>query len=177
MPPAPPDDLALWLRRQGAGEALPWPSSVRFLADGEQPRGLDTSHLNDADRADPGTAAHVAAVLDTAALVTWAADDEGESTGYGYWHGPQGLPVEEAPIVLLDSEWQFDLTYGASLTEALCFEVGSYADEGFADLAAQCRALGVEITVDDPDDFEEPTASPTPADHCAVLEAQRLADG
>lgn len=160
-----PADLEIWRTRQDAGERNPWSETLTFLADGAPPNALDTSYLTDADRSNPDIAANVEAVLATAALVTWAAEDEDETRAFGYWRSPRDTPLAEAPVVVIDSEWQFALTYGTNLSEALCYEYGEYVDDGYDGLVGKCRALGVEITVDHPADFTEPSAAPTPDDH------------
>lgn len=79
---------------------------------------LDTSYLSDAERADPGIAANLKAIHDVCGLISFvAAYEDGEY--YGYWRGPEGRPVAKSPIVLLDSEGQFELCAGRTLAEAL----------------------------------------------------------
>lgn len=160
-----PDDLALWRSRQAAGHPHPFPDALRLLADHEQPAALDTGHLSSEDLANPDIAANVAAIAETAALITWVAEDEDEGRAYGYWRGPADLPVASAPVVSLDNEGQFELLAGASLSEILCSEYGQWSDEGYDGLAAACRELGVAVSEDDPIDLPEPDVSPTPAQH------------
>jgi hypothetical protein len=160
-----PADLALWRSRQADGQPNPFSEGLRMLADDQQPAALDTGHLSAEDLANPDIAANVRATAETAALVTWAAEDEDEGRAYGYWRGPADLPVANAPVVSLDTEGQFDLLAGTNLSEVLCSEYGQWSDDGYDGLAATCRELGVAISEDDPVDLPDPDVSPTPAQH------------
>lgn len=160
-----PEDLAIWRRQQAEGNSNPWSEALRLLDDDEQPPALDTSYLTAEDLANPDIAANVRAIAQTATLITWVAQDEDEGQAFGYWRGPNDLPLAAAPIVSFDTEGQFHLLRGTTLSEALSDEYGQWADDGYPGLVAQCRAQGVSISADDPDDLPEPTASPTPAEH------------
>lgn len=158
-----PEDLAVWRRRQDAGQPNPWSEGLRLLADDEQPAALDTGYLTAADLANPDIAANTQAIAETAALITWVAEDEDEGRAFGYWRGPEDLAA--GPVVSLDNEGQFELLRGASLSEALSDEYGQWDDDGYAGVVARCRAEGVTISADDPDELLEPAVSPTPAEH------------
>lgn len=172
-----PDDLAIWRRQQDADEPNPWSESLRLLADDERPAALDTSYLTADDLANPDIAANVRAIAETAALVTWVAEDEDEGQAFGYWRGPDDRALRGAPIVMLGSEGRFALLRGGNLSEALCDEYGQWVDDGYAGLAARCRAAGVAISADDEDALPEPTASPTPAERHESRYRELLVDG
>ncbi len=169
-----PDDLAVWRRLEAAGQAHPWPDALRLLADGEQPAGLDTSHLTAEDLAKPDVAANTRAIAETAALITWVAENTDEGVAFGYWRGPDDLPLDVAPVVAFDTEGQFELLPGTSLSEALTDEYGQWSEEDYTALVKQCRAHGVAISADDPDDLLEPEVSPTPAQHHAACYEELL---
>ncbi len=171
-----PEDLAVWRRLQDAGEPNPWSDGVRLLADDERPAALDTSYLTAEDLANPDIAANSRAIEETAALITWVAEDEDEGQASGYWRGPDDLPLTAAPVVSLDNEGQFQVLRGTSLSEALSDEYGQWADDGYVGLVAQCRSQGVPISADDPDELPEPTVSPTPAEHHVARYRELLAN-
>ena len=160
-----PEDLAVWRRLQDAGQPNPLSESLRLLADDEQPAALDTSYLTAADRANPDIAANTQAMEETAALITWVAENDDEGVAFGYWRGPAGIPLDVAPVVALDTEGQLELLRGTTLSEALVDEYGQWSQEDYTALVAECRSRGVAISADDPDDLIEPDVSPTPADH------------
>ncbi|SER01887.1 hypothetical protein SAMN05216188_10794 [Lentzea xinjiangensis] len=160
-----PEDLVVWRRHQEAGEPNPWSDGLRLLAAGEQPAALDTGYLSAADLANPDVAADVRAIADTAALITWVAEDEDEGRAFGYRRGPDDLPLAAAAVVSLDDEGQFHLLRGTSLSEVLSDEYGQWADDGYSGVVARCRARGVPISADDPGELPEPAVSPTPAEH------------
>lgn len=157
-----PEDLTLWRRRQADGHPNPWSEGLRLLGEDEQPAALDTGYLSAEDLANPDIAANVRAIADTAALITWVAEDGDEGQAFGYWRGPVNLPLSEAPVVSLDNEGQFQLLAGATLSEVLCSEYGQWSDDGYPGLAAACRELGVEVGAEDPIDLPEPSVSPRP---------------
>ena len=170
-----PEDLAVWRRLQDAGEPNPWSDGVRLLADDEQPAALDTGYLTAEDLVNPDIAANVRAIEETAALITWVAEDEDEGQAFGYWRGPTGLPLAAAPVVSLDDEGQFQLLRGTNLSEALSDEYGQWTDDGYPALVAKCRSHGVTISADDPDELPELTVSPTPAEHHVARYRELLA--
>ncbi len=172
-----PEDLAVWRRRQDAGQSNPWSEGLRLLADDERPAALDTGYLTADDLANPDIAANVRAIGETAALITWVAEDEDEGRAFGYWRGPDGLPLAAAPVVSLDDEGQFQLLRGANLSEALSDEYGQWADEGYAGLVARCRSQGVTISADDPEELPEPVVAPTPAEYHVARYRELLAGG
>lgn len=172
-----PEDLAVWRRLQDAGRPNPWSDGLRLLADDERPAALDTSYLSAEDLANPDIAANVRAIEETAALITWVGEDEDESQAFGYWRGPNDVPLAAAPIVSLDSEGQFQVLRGANLSEALSDEYGQWADDGYPGVVARCRSEGVTISADDPAELLEPTVTPTPAEHHVARYRDLLAGG
>ncbi len=169
-----PEDLAVWRRLQEAGQPNPLSESLRLLADGEKPAALDTSYLTAEDRANPDIAANVQAMEETAALITWVAENEDEGVAFGFWRGPADLPLDAAPVVALDTEGQLELLRGTSLSEALVDEYGQWSHEDYTALVAECRSRGIAISADDPDDLLEPDVSPTPSDHHEALYRELL---
>lgn len=121
---------------------------------------LDTSYLNDDDRANPDTMANVRAIADVCRLVAFVgATEDGES--FGYWRGPDGAPVAVAPIVVLDTEGQFRIL-GSSFAEAVLFQ--TYGEESFAEMRDWLRSLGIEVRVASIGEIPTPAAEPHPAD-------------
>lgn len=171
-----PEDLAVWRRLQAAGQPNPWSESLRLLADGELPAALDTSHLSAEDRANPDIVANTQAMEETAALITWVAENDDEGVAFGYWRGPADLPLDTAPVVALDTEGQLELLRGTTLSEALVDEYGQWSHEDYTALVEACRAQGVAISADDPDDLLEPQVSPTPSEHHEARYRKLLGD-
>src|SRR5260221_5820205 len=67
----------------------------------------DPSYRNETDRANPAIMANVEAMAATNRLIAWFGRD---MEGFlGFWRGPKELPLEQAPIVQLDSEGQYSL--------------------------------------------------------------------
>jgi hypothetical protein len=67
----------------------------------------DTSYLNAKDRENPDIMANIEAMAATNQLIAWFGRD---MEGFlGLWRGPKGLPLEQAPVVQLDSEGQYSI--------------------------------------------------------------------
>lgn len=140
------------------GEGAPWDRyGIRFLADGELPRVLDLPDLPALEPVPENleVAKHRAkmeATRQTAALVTWVAEDA-KGHGIGYWHTADRVPIGEAEIIEVDSDLDFEHLPGGTLTEALCVLCGDWEDETVAPLLQECRELGIDIAVETIDDL------------------------
>lgn len=67
----------------------------------------DVSYLSQDERRDPDVMANVEAMGQTNELIDWFGRD---MEGYvGLWRGPDRMPREDAPVVRLDTEGQYDL--------------------------------------------------------------------
>jgi hypothetical protein len=91
---------------------------ARLLDADEVPDLLDHSYLTPKDLQDPDIVGNVNAiktVCEHAAFV--AVDTSGRL--FGYWFGPEQLPIDAAPIVQLDTEGCFTLVQGRTLVESL----------------------------------------------------------
>ena len=160
--PQLPSDLLLWRARQRSGDQLPWDDlGIRFLEDDDLPALLDTSYLDEDDLADPGIRANVAAMAETNALIVWVAEEE-DGAVFGYWAGPDGLPVPhgfaDAVVVTLDTEGQYMVLPGRNITEALCAHASDFDDDAFVRLAARARDLAAETDAETAADLIEADA-------------------
>src|SRR5262249_34763111 len=98
-----PGDLRILLAH---AEELAERTGIELNAEEGWAPWLDTSYLNDDDRANPDTMANVRAIADVCGFIAFVGGTEdGES--FGYWRGPDRKPVAGAPIVVLDTEGQF----------------------------------------------------------------------
>ena len=158
VPPEPaefPEDLLRWRTRAAAGETAPWDRfGVRFLAEGELPGEVARSEALAAESGVEQELIEAEATRATAELATWVVES-GDGVALGYWHGPEGTPIDSAQIALLEPPEWFDAPRGRTLTDAMCLEFGEHEDELIAPLARECRALGFEVTADAYADFPE----------------------
>jgi len=91
---------------------------VRLLEPGQTHPLLSHNYLTDADRANAAIVANVEAMKATSALCCFVfVTDDGELVGY--WRGPDRLEPDEAPIVMLDTEGQYNLLPGRTILQAL----------------------------------------------------------
>lgn len=135
----PPRDLEVlaWATVSGAGTPFDEMELSAILPDEKE--GLlnelvfGHDYLNRQERADPDIQANITAVGQVARLITFAAKDA-DGNIYGYWHGKANRPIREAPIVQYDTEGQFCIMPGASLTEAFCASYCFEDDDLFAEM-------------------------------------------
>jgi hypothetical protein len=97
---------------------------LELVDDPKWPEPSDMSYLTAKERKDPDIMSNVDAMLATNELISWFGRD---MEGFlGLWRGPKNTPLEQAPIVRLDSEGQYDLV-AASIGDYLA--ISTDADE------------------------------------------------
>jgi hypothetical protein len=138
---------------------------------------LSGSYLNEKDRQNADIMANVAAIDEVLAMITFVAESE-DGDMIGYWHGPERTPIAAAPIVKYDTEGQFDLMQGRTLSEAM---LGNYTfddDERFADGRAWLADCGIETEASDWHDLSTPAAATMPNKlHRTLYNERRVAAG
>ncbi|KAF0812677.1 hypothetical protein IGB42_02969 [Andreprevotia sp. IGB-42] len=138
---------------------------------------LDHSYLSEEELANPDIAANVAATKEVFALITFVVQND-NSDVIGYWHGPEGTPIGQAAIVKYDSEGQFSLLQGTTLTEALLGDYVFDDDEEFTSLRDWFAEDGITITASNWDDLASPEPASTPDDlHETLYNQHRTAAG
>ncbi|MBF5004108.1 hypothetical protein [Diaphorobacter caeni] len=97
-----------------------------------------TSYLSAAELKDPSIAATVKATHEVMSFITFAVKtDDGDFIGY--WQWPKGTPIEQARIVRYDTEGQFNLMEGRTITEALLHEMADPTTDEFSDTPSAKR--------------------------------------
>lgn len=119
----------------------------------------DTSDLTDEDRSNPETMDNVDAMNHTNRLIAWFGRD---MEGFvGLWRGPDNLPLENAPVVRLDTEGQYAIVartigdYIAISVDEDDFDDAREAlvDAGF-DVSESAAAIWASIEdLEDPNEF------------------------
>jgi hypothetical protein len=177
---APPDLQALLDVISEAGDgADPLREALGFslLDAGRNYPLLSGSYLNEQDRQNPDIMANVAAIDEIIAMITFVAVSE-DGDVIGYWHGPERTPIGAAPIVKYDTEGQFDLMQGRTLSEAM---LGNYTfsdDERFSDGRAWLEACGIEMEALNWHGLSTPTAPTMPGKlHQTLYNEKRVAAG
>jgi hypothetical protein len=164
-----PDDLRTllvlqWQRGVTAAGADPLDEmGVVLLEAGETHALLDHSYLNDKDRANPDTMANVAAMMSTCEHAAFVARDDDDRI-IGYWFGPENVGIDAAPILRLDTEGQFALLEGGTLSEAL---LGSHVfddAERFTQLKEEFAKAGIAISAGSWDELAYPHPPTDPAE-------------
>jgi hypothetical protein len=106
--------------------------------------GMDVAFLSHfPNRADPDILANIAAIEDVFALSTFVVELDDQDL-LGYWHGPEGTPIDKAPILSLDTEGQFEIATGRALTEAIV-AFGLWRDSDFARTRDWCAQRGIVV--------------------------------
>jgi hypothetical protein len=116
----------------------------RLLQPGQTHPAESHDYLTEADRANRDIMANIEAMNATSGLCSFVAEIEGGLVGY--WRGPDGIEPDKAPIVLLDTEGQYSLMRGRTISEALYFLVthGGSA-ERFGSAHEAFARLGISI--------------------------------
>ena len=125
-----------------------------LIVPGHLPALLGHSYLNEHDRADPDIMANIRAFDEVFALSAFVAvGDDNEVVGY--WQGPDHVPLDQAPFVILDTEGQFSLLPGATITEAMViYSLQIRFDEAelqrrFEEMCESFRAVGIDMAIRD----------------------------
>lgn len=132
----PPDVRAMCtqeLRRERERKTLKFDAYKEFGAScmypGMEQLLLDEVVLNEKERKDPAIIANVKAVDEVLTYITFAVKtDNGDFIGY--WQWPKGTSISEARIVSFDTEGQFKLLDGRTITEVLLLYWANPDNEG-----------------------------------------------
>ncbi|WP_298293708.1 hypothetical protein [uncultured Litoreibacter sp.] len=113
-------------------------------ADGKYPL-LDHDYLNEVDRADPDIMANVKAMQDTDKKLKFVVQCEDTSL-IGYWQQDADTRLDQCALFWLDTEGQYYLTEGRTLSEAFTYRALVDDDKNtFRSLRAAFERLGVSI--------------------------------
>lgn len=118
------------------------------------PALLDHSYLNERDRANPDIMANIRAFDEVFALSAFVAVGDNDEI-VGYWQGPDRVPLNQAPFVILDAEGQFSFLPGATITEAMViYSLQTRFDEAelqrrFEVMCESFRTVGIDIAIRD----------------------------
>ena len=151
--------------------------SYALLRPGRDYPLLSGSYLNETDRQNPDIMANVAAIDEVMAMITFVAEG-GDGDMIGYWHGPEGTPIDAAPIVKLDTEGQFGLMQGRNVSEAMLGDYTFSDDERFAEGRAWLASCGIAIEALSWHGLSTPTAATMPNKlHRTLYNERRVAAG
>ena len=101
------DDLELLREHSDDLQSLIDGIELELVDDARWEEPSNTSYLNAKDRANPDIMANVEAMSATNELIDWFGKD---MEGFvGLWRGPESTPIEDALVVRLDTEGQYEL--------------------------------------------------------------------
>ena len=103
---------------------------------------LDHSYLRPEERNDPGIAANIRAMAEVSALIAFVAQEE-DGQYFGFWRGPEKLPIAKCPLIFLDNEGQFNPCVASNFAE--CVLEHTCGEERFSALRDWFRSLGITI--------------------------------
>lgn len=106
---------------------------------------LDHNYLNDQDRADPDIMANVKAMQDTEKKLKFVVQCADQSL-IGYWQPDQKTPLEKCALFWLDTEGQYELTEGKTLSETLAYRALIDGDQDeYRSLIEAFSRLGIPV--------------------------------
>lgn len=106
---------------------------------------LDHNYLSDADRADPSIMANVKAMQDTDKKLKFVIECEDTSL-IGYWQPEPEIPLEQCALFWLDTEGQYHLAEGKTLSESLAYRTLIDGNEDtYRTLQTAFERLGVPV--------------------------------
>jgi hypothetical protein len=101
-----------------------------------------------AGRDDLGGATRLAdaqAMADMVRCSAFAAEDDTTSDAIGYWFGPDRIPIEIAPLLRFDADFNFSIVPGNNIAEAILVVASRGDDRTFFELRDYLNELGFDI--------------------------------
>ena len=141
-----PSDLAKLLNHRDAWMEL---TEFELNWDEDWAPWLDTSYLNEADRANPDIMANVRAIADVCKLIAFVASND-ESEYLGYWRGPDSCAIANSPLVILDNEGQFS-SAGPTFAEACLSRLTD--EDRFQETREWLGSIGIKVAAETLDDL------------------------
>ena len=139
-----PEDIAILVNNFDCCQELLEEIECRFFEEGEDVDLFSHSYLNEDDRKNEDIMANVSAINDVFKYISFVVEATNGDLA-GYWHGPENIDINTSPIIIYDTEGQFNLLNGANLTEAL---VGNYLfddDDEFLEFKEHFKKCGINI--------------------------------
>lgn len=133
------------------------------------PALLSHSYINERDRADPDIMANIRAFDEVFTLSAFVAVGDNDEV-VGYWQGPDNVPLNQAPFVILNTEGQFSLLSGATITEAMViYSLQTRFDEAesqcrFKEMCENFRVVGIDMAIRDISSVKEHSTRVGPAE-------------
>jgi len=157
-----PKDLEALIENFEQCEPILEEMQSRFFEQGEDINLISHSYLNEDDKKNQDIMNNVSAINNVFQYISFVMETiNGDIVGY--WHSPNNTDIKNAPIVLYDTEGQFNILNGSNLTEAL---VGNYLfeeDDEFLEFQNRFKTCGIDI-VEKWDDLIEPVIEVMPSE-------------
>lgn len=174
-----PDDLLrLWMLHESHPLDGFARMGVKFIEPGRIPDLLSHAYLNDDDRANADIMRNIAAFDEVFELSTFVVELDDTST-LGYWHGPGNASISQAPILMLDTEGQFSIVPGRTLTEGLLGQALKYSDTSEVDdMLTWLAKHQISVGAKQLEDLTPPRVDVLPSEiHLRAYNGRRVSDG
>ena len=89
--------------------------------------------------------AHAQAMADMVRCSAFVAEDDITSAAIGYWFGPDRIPIETAPLLRFDTDFNFSIVPGNNIAEAILVIASRGNDRTFCELRDDLNGLGLNI--------------------------------
>ncbi len=131
------------------------------LIDNMLPKVIAAACAGRDDLAGATRLAHAQAMADMVRCSAFVAEDDTTGDAIGYWFSPDRIPIEVAPLLRFDTEFNFSILPGNNLAEAILVVASRGEEQRFCELRDSLNELGLNIAARSIQDVQ-----PRP---CAIL--------
>jgi hypothetical protein len=89
--------------------------------------------------------AYAQATSDMVRCSAFVAEDDTTGDAIGYWFGPDRIPIEIAPLLRFDTDFNFSIVLGNNIAEAILVVASRGDQQSFCDLREYLNELGLDI--------------------------------
>jgi len=144
-----PDDLSKLLELQWRDAARGRNNRLRgagvSLIDSGLPKLIAAACAGRGDLEGAARLADAQAMADMVRCSAFAAEDDTTDDAIGYWFGPDRIPIEIAPLVRFDTDFNFSIVPGNNIAEAILVVASRGEDRTFGELRDYLNELGFDI--------------------------------
>jgi hypothetical protein len=98
--------------------------------------------------------AYAQAMADMVRCSAFVAEEDTTGDAIGYWFGPDRIPIEIAPLLRFDTDFNFSIVPGNNIAEAILVVASRGDDRTFCELRDYLNELGLNIAARSSEDVQ-----------------------